>query len=110
MNEEIYYEQELSDKIVEIGTGSVFKQLGYKNYKEMEKKYDDNLLLIRSTVMDLIINVMKENEIPPNIGTPALLELSIIQYATAKVSKKEISMMFKNIIDSYDAILEEYKN
>lgn len=32
------HEEEMADTRVEIGTGSVYEQLGYKNYKEMETK------------------------------------------------------------------------
>lgn len=32
------HEEEIADKRVEIGNGSIYEQLGYKDYKEMETK------------------------------------------------------------------------
>lgn len=38
MKKQRTHEEEMADASVEIGNGSIYEQLGYKNYKEMETK------------------------------------------------------------------------
>jgi predicted XRE-type DNA-binding protein len=38
MKKQRTHEEEMADTSIEIGSGSVYEQLGYKNYKEMETK------------------------------------------------------------------------
>ena len=66
-------EEEIADTSFEIGSGSVYKDLGFKNYKEMETK--SNLVIeIDKTIKNKKLTQTQAAEIL-NISQPKLSEL-----------------------------------